>query len=207
MLCFDLPLEQVNEPSMQDGYTSASFHPDGLILGTGTAESLVRIWDVKSQVCLLPFSSCYVHFSSPGNYFFVTVILRSFFTFLEKYLLYALWSPVSLIWFWIGLQANVAKFEGHTGPVTDISFSENGYFLAVSTCHWILMKSLHTLHAVKMLNRMGFNYRFWLVHSNIIIYASACPDLLVFADCRSRWSQAVGFAEIEEFPLFCPLWQ
>lgn len=30
------------------------------------------------------------------------------------------------------LQANVAKFDGHVGSVTAISFSENGYFLAVS---------------------------------------------------------------------------
>jgi hypothetical protein len=29
------------------------------------------------------------------------------------------------------LQANVAKFDGHKGHVTAISFSENGYYLAV----------------------------------------------------------------------------
>ena len=31
------------------------------------------------------------------------------------------------------LQAQAATFKGHVGPVTAMSFSENGYFLAVST--------------------------------------------------------------------------
>ena len=41
---------QVADDSEKVDYTAAAFHPDGLILGTGTSQSVVKIWDVKSQV-------------------------------------------------------------------------------------------------------------------------------------------------------------
>jgi len=70
-------LLKVSRPRDDAGLSAIAFHPDGLILGTGTTDSMVRIWDVK-------------------------------------------------------LQDNVASFEGHTGKIVDITFSENGFYLATA---------------------------------------------------------------------------
>lgn len=64
----------------------------------------MKIWDVKSQVCRHCFFFCFQPLFFSSDFTFIT----------------------SADW-----QTNVAKFEGHVGAVTSISFSENGYFLAV----------------------------------------------------------------------------
>ncbi|EIE19108.1 spliceosome component, nuclear pre-mRNA splicing factor [Coccomyxa subellipsoidea C-169] len=46
---------QVPSAGAGEGYTSAEFHPDGLILGTGTANSLVRMWEARQSKAVARF--------------------------------------------------------------------------------------------------------------------------------------------------------
>jgi len=44
-----------DEEKVSSGYTRVSFHPDGLLLGVGTADTIVRIFDVKQQKMVASF--------------------------------------------------------------------------------------------------------------------------------------------------------
>uniref|UniRef100_A0A0D9WDX6 Pre-mRNA-processing factor 19 n=1 Tax=Leersia perrieri TaxID=77586 RepID=A0A0D9WDX6_9ORYZ len=87
-------LTKVGEASVQEGYTSASFHPDGCILGTGNTDAIVKLWDVKTQ-------------------------------------------------------SDFAQIEGHDGPVTAMSFSENGYFLATASVDCVKLWDLRKLRSFR----------------------------------------------------------
>ncbi|XP_059484327.1 pre-mRNA-processing factor 19 isoform X2 [Neocloeon triangulifer] len=62
-----------DESSEGAGLTTAQFHPDGLIFGTGTTTSQVKIWDVKEQSNVANFSGhsgpiTSISFSENGYY-------------------------------------------------------------------------------------------------------------------------------------------
>ncbi|XP_074640509.1 pre-mRNA-processing factor 19-like [Tubulanus polymorphus] len=48
-------LTKVADPISQSALTCAQFHPDGLIFGTGTEDSVIKIWDLKERTNVADF--------------------------------------------------------------------------------------------------------------------------------------------------------
>lgn len=50
-----------DEAGMDCGITTAEFHPDGIILGTGCQDTVVRVWEARQQKVPRPAAPCRLH--------------------------------------------------------------------------------------------------------------------------------------------------
>ncbi|KAI9207535.1 WD40-repeat-containing domain protein [Polychytrium aggregatum] len=119
---------KVESEEVTKGYSSVKLHPDGLILGTGTCDSVVRLWDVKSrtnvgaltghvgQITSLSFSE--------NGYYLATAA--------DGHNVVKLWDLRKLASLH---DIEVPVSDGHTGGVHRVQFDYNRQFLGVAAGH------------------------------------------------------------------------
>jgi len=132
-------LVQQADDEVKKGFTSAMFHPDGLILATGTGHARIRIWDIKTQKNVATFDGHEqavqtVAFSENGYY------MASGDGAAVK-----LWDLRKL-----------KNFQTIAAPATSVSFDFSGQFLAAghgnglsvfNTKSWEVVKSFDDAHS------------------------------------------------------------
>ncbi|XP_053214468.1 pre-mRNA-processing factor 19-like [Panonychus citri] len=154
MLC------RVGDPSSAHALTTAKFHPDGLIFGTGTTDSVMKIWDLKEKSNVANFpghtgSISAMAFSENGYYLataaedstvklwdlrklknFKTIVLQDNYQVKDLYFdnsgTYLAVAGTDVRIYHTKQWDNLITFEDHTGLATGVRFGDNAKFL-VST--------------------------------------------------------------------------
>ncbi|KAI8886102.1 WD40 repeat-like protein [Backusella circina FSU 941] len=113
------PIADYFDNEVQAGYTSIAFHPDGMILGAGTGNAVVQIWDVKSNKIAASFGE---HKGKIGAL-----------AFSENGYILATASEDNLVKIWdLRKLSNTKTFtldDGYT--VSSLAFDDYGQYLAV----------------------------------------------------------------------------
>jgi len=146
-------LLQATDPGNQP-ITCAMFHPDGIIMGTGTEDNLIRIWDLKSQ-------------------------------------------------------KNVATFQGHSAAISDLRFSENGYYLATAADNilklWDLRgpKNVNSLKLTSPIRKLHYDYsgKFLAVAlgNTVKVYSGKSFDPVLHLDAHEDIVTDVKFGDDAAF--------
>lgn len=113
-------LLKVGDQTVNHSLTTAKFHPDGLIFGTGTSDSLIKIWDLKERSNVANF---------PGHSGAISAM-----SFSENGFYLATSAEDSLVKLWdlrkLKNFKTITLDEGY--QIKDLCFDQTGTYLAVS---------------------------------------------------------------------------
>jgi len=150
-------LVRIADAGVKAGFSSVQFHPDGLILGTGTVDSLVRIWDIKSQSNVATFEGHQgkvvdIAFSENGFYLATAGDdgvklwdlrkLKNFHTIADTHPVHSVAFDYSGSYLAVtsadvrvyavgkGNFQHIKTFSDHSGLVTDVAWGKDAHWLA-----------------------------------------------------------------------------